>query len=135
MIFIALLAVAALFGLLALARLGRGGRLGPTWAWVAGAGVLALAVGLRSPWGLALAALAVIAWLWMTSRRTGPSSLDGGALSEARALLGVAADADEAAIRAAYRAAVRAAHPDVGGEAARVRALTAARDLLLKRRT
>ncbi|GEM_PF-2662133 len=42
------------------------------------------------------------------------------------ALLGVPADADEATIKAAYRAAARASHPDVGGEAAESAAVSEA---------
>ncbi len=42
------------------------------------------------------------------------------------ALLGVDADADEATLKAAYRAAARRAHPDVGGDSAEAAALTEA---------
>jgi hypothetical protein len=38
-----------------------------------------------------------------------------------------------AAIEKAYRDLVKAAHPDVGGDAAEFRALTAARDSLMRR--
>jgi hypothetical protein len=38
-----------------------------------------------------------------------------------------------AAIEQAYRSLVKATHPDVGGDAAEFRALTAARDQLMKR--
>lgn len=49
----------------------------------------------------------------------------------ARALLGVDAQADSAAIRAAHRRLMAEAHPDHGGSEARARALNAARDLLV----
>jgi DnaJ-domain-containing protein 1 len=52
--------------------------------------------------------------------------------AEARAVLGVAADADAAAIRAAHRRLVGAVHPDRGGSADLTRRINAARDLLLR---
>lgn len=64
--------------------------------------------------------------------RGGPSSLTAE-LAEARALLGVDADADEAAIRAAHRRLVTAVHPDKGGSAELTRRVNAARDTLLRR--
>ena len=54
-----------------------------------------------------------------------------GDLTEARALLGVGADADAAEIRAAHRRLVADAHPDHGGTDEAARRLNAARDLLL----
>ena len=53
-------------------------------------------------------------------------------LDEARAILGVAADADADAIRAAHRRLVTALHPDKGGSAELTRRINAARDSLLK---
>ncbi|MEZ0242229.1 MAG: J domain-containing protein [Sphingomonas sp.] len=53
---------------------------------------------------------------------------------EARETLGVGADADEAAIRAAHRRLVTALHPDKGGSAELTRRINAARDVLLRRR-
>lgn len=52
---------------------------------------------------------------------------------QARALLGVKADADADAIRAAHRRLVAAVHPDRGGSAELTGQLNAARDTLLKR--
>jgi DnaJ homolog subfamily C member 19 len=52
---------------------------------------------------------------------------------EARAILGVDADADEAAIRNAHRRLVSAVHPDKGGSAELTRRINAARDTLLRR--
>ncbi len=51
---------------------------------------------------------------------------------EARAILGVGADADAEAIRAAHRRLVSAVHPDKGGSAELTRRINAARDTLLK---
>jgi DnaJ homolog subfamily C member 19 len=51
---------------------------------------------------------------------------------EARAILGVPADADAAAIRAAHRRLVSAVHPDKGGSAELTRRINAARDTLLR---
>ena len=50
----------------------------------------------------------------------------------ASALLGVAPDADEDAIRAAHRRLVGQVHPDRGGSADLARRVNAARDLLLR---
>jgi DnaJ-domain-containing protein 1 len=55
--------------------------------------------------------------------------------AEARAILGVGPDADEAEIRQAYRARMARAHPDRGGGHAAAARLTAARDRLLKKKT
>ena len=51
---------------------------------------------------------------------------------EAREILGVRADADAEAIRAAHRRLVTAVHPDKGGSAELTRRINAARDTLLK---
>ena len=51
---------------------------------------------------------------------------------EARDVLGLPADADEEAIRAAHRRLVSAVHPDRGGSAELTRRINAARDVLLK---
>jgi DnaJ homolog subfamily C member 19 len=53
--------------------------------------------------------------------------------AEARAVLGVSADADADAIRAAHRRLVAAVHPDKGGSAELTRRINAARDTLLRR--
>jgi DnaJ family protein C protein 19 len=52
---------------------------------------------------------------------------------EARAILGVSADADEDAIRTAHRRLVSAVHPDKGGSEELTRRINAARDTLLRR--
>lgn len=52
--------------------------------------------------------------------------------AEARAVLGVARDADADAIRAAHRRLMGSVHPDRGGSAELARRVNAARDLLLR---
>ncbi|WP_025587086.1 J domain-containing protein [Sphingomonas sp. UNC305MFCol5.2] len=52
---------------------------------------------------------------------------------EARAILGVSANADEEAIRSAHRRLVSAVHPDKGGSEELTRRINAARDTLLRR--
>lgn len=52
--------------------------------------------------------------------------------AEARAVLGVPADADAATIRAAHRRLVSSVHPDRGGSAELARRVNAARDVLLR---
>ncbi|MFC4169418.1 J domain-containing protein [Teichococcus aestuarii] len=61
-------------------------------------------------------------------RAAGPGEMDRAA---ALALLGLEEGADAAAIRAAHRRLMRAAHPDRGGSAALAAQLNRARDLLL----
>jgi curved DNA-binding protein CbpA len=51
--------------------------------------------------------------------------------AEALAILGLAEDADAAAIRAAHRRLMRNAHPDQGGSAWLAARINAARDFLL----
>ena len=76
-----------------------------------------------------LALVAAAAW-WLLRRppvRALPED-------EARAILGVSADADADAIRAAHRRLVAALHPDKGGSTELTRRINAARDVLLHRR-
>lgn len=54
--------------------------------------------------------------------------------AEARAVLGVAPDADADAIRAAHRRLLTGVHPDLGGSTELARRVNAARDVLLARR-
>ena len=77
-----------------------------------------------------LAGAAAAAALWYLPRpRTAPQR--GMAEAEARATLGVGADATAAAIRAAHRTRIATAHPDRGGSADAAARLNAARDVLL----
>jgi hypothetical protein len=64
--------------------------------------------------------------------RRGSTSNGGMAADEARRILGVGADADVAAIEAAYRRLMQRAHPDLGGTSGLAAQLNAARDALTK---
>ena len=108
--------------------------------WRTAAGVIGivcilagLVAGMRGAWLLGSILGSVGLSLLLTARRV---ILPGVGMSEARArqVLGVAADADEAAIQAAYRARMRTAHPDQGGKNEAAAQLNAARDVLLKRK-
>ena len=86
--------------------------------------------------------VAYVGWLiWRGPRRTrqSPSTphaarrAEPAGMQEARAVLGLDADADEAAIRAAHRRLIIAVHPDRGGSADLTRRINAARDALLQR--
>ena len=79
---------------------------------------------------LFLAIVAVAAWVWLRPKRRGRPRLDD---AEARAVLGVAPDADAEEIRAAHRRLIAAVHPDRGGSAELARRINLARDVLLKR--
>ena len=81
--------------------------------------------------GLGLVA-AGTAWGRFQGRRKLPRMADPAALTEARELLGLPADADRAAIIAAHRRLIARNHPDAGGSAGLAARLNAARDLLLK---
>ncbi len=76
-------------------------------------------------------ALLVIWAAWHFLRKPARPAIDE---AEARAVLGVGADADADAIRAAHRRLAAAVHPDKGGSADLTRRINAARDALLKRR-
>lgn len=85
---------------------------------------------------LLVAALAYAAWWWL-GRNMKPRAkprfdvlLDA---AEARAILGVGADAGPDAIRAAHRRLIAAVHPDKGGSAELARRINLARDVLLTR--
>ncbi|MBX7249713.1 MAG: molecular chaperone DnaJ [Caulobacteraceae bacterium] len=123
----------------ALVWLGRRGPKQPN-EWRSAAGIVGLAcivagiaVMVR---GLVLAGAVTIAVglaLGLVARRVplpfGPMTDD-----EARRVLGVDVDAGEAEIQAAYRARMRTAHPDQGGDEAVAARLNTARDRLLKKR-
>lgn len=88
-----------------------------------------------------LIALAV-AWIgwrlwkgWGRAAAPTPTLREPAEVRAARALLGVPASADAAAIRAAHRRLVADAHPDRGGSEELAGRLNAARDLLLRERS
>ena len=61
-----------------------------------------------------------------------PKPLPPQDIAQARALLGVAPDADADMIRAAHRRLIASVHPDKGGTEALAAQINAARDLLLR---
>lgn len=83
--------------------------------------------------GLVLGAMAFFWWKTQGGKTLGGKTLKLGEVARARAVLGVGPDADAEAIQAAWRRGMMTAHPDGGGSDAAAQALTAARDLLLKR--
>lgn len=141
MLTIALVAVAVLFGLLLLGRVGGARRsdvAGQLPAILfAGAAILMMARG-SVRLALTFGALAAVAWVLTPMLRARPPAqpapADDRADAEARAVLGVSPTATESEIRGAYRTKMTRAHPDRGGSNAEAARLTAARDRLLKRR-
>ena len=79
----------------------------------------------------ALAATALVGW-WVATRKPARPAAPAE-IAEARAVLGVGAQDDAAAINAAWRRVIAQVHPDKGGTADLARRVTAARDLLLSR--
>jgi hypothetical protein len=77
-----------------------------------------------------VAAAVIWAVLWLLKK---PGARRPSAITAARRTLGVAADADADAIRAAHRRLIADLHPDRGGSADDARRVNAARDLLLSR--
>jgi hypothetical protein len=135
-----LLALAALFALLFVARVGGARRRQVMERWpafvLAGAALFAFARGGWLP-GIALALAAGAAWeLYprLTARRTQTEkkSAPDPADVEASAILGVGENATASEIRSAYRTRMAQAHPDRGGSHAEATRLTAARDRLLR---
>lgn len=133
----AIIVLGALFALLLLLRLGAARRalLAVQWpAVLAGAGA-AVALARGKLWlALALAGAAAAAWFLTPILARRASSKPDRGEAEARMALGLAAGASEADIRRAYRDKIARAHPDRGGATDEAQRLTAARDLLLKRR-
>ncbi len=70
--------------------------------------------------------------LWLAGRRRVPPPRRDMRLEEARATLGVGADADRDEIRAAHRKLMQRVHPDLGGNAELSQRVIAARDVLLE---
>ena len=110
----------------------RGGLLPAIKRWGAVAALGLLAVRFLETGNL-LAALAAgggaAAWWFAARQRSGEVATE----REARAVLGLDAEADANDIHAAWRRALAVAHPDKGGSVAETTRVTAARDLLLER--
>ena len=84
-----------------------------------------------------LLAIAVIwaAWTFLRKPKRKSAPVDARLMrdvAEARAVLGVAAGADEDAIRTAHRRLLATIHPDRGGSSELAGRANAARDLLLR---
>jgi hypothetical protein len=82
-----------------------------------------------------LASLGYTAWRMRGPVRSKPAIRarpDDFAVAEARALLGLTADADADAIRAAHRRLIATVHPDKGGTQALAAKINAARYTLLR---
>lgn len=88
----------------------------------------------RSAWLPAVGLIGAALWLTVASRQrsVAPRS-DAISDREARAILGVSADATDQAVNAAWKRLMARAHPDQGGTEGLASRLNAARDRLLKR--
>jgi hypothetical protein len=107
----------------------------------AAAAIVALAgaayAALRESWVIAAVLALFGAWLALSTRRppgsVAPPPRPGRmSLQEARAILGVDAEARPDEIQAAYTRLMRAVHPDKGGTSGLAAQLNAARDRLLR---
>jgi len=136
-----LIAIGLVFVLLLVGRLGGAKRRVLTKRWPAVLmGVAAIFLLLRGQmWpAIAFGALAALAWVLEPRLiapppppQTGPEDPED---VSARSVLGLARGAGASEIRAAYRAKMRAAHPDRGGSHNEAARLAAARDRLLRKR-
>jgi hypothetical protein len=139
-----LIAIAALFALLLIARVGGARRRQVMRRWPALVlGLIALVLVARAQLlpALAFAALATLALIIdprdlfrAAQPPSPPPSREDPKDVEARQLLGLAPHASEEEIRAAYRDKMKNAHPDQGGSHNEAARLAAARDRLLRRK-
>jgi hypothetical protein len=116
------------------------------WRITSGAFAIAAFVGaayagVREAWIPAAALVALGLWLAVSSRTIGPAAAPppppeakSSRMSpkEARAILGVDANATADEVRAAHKRLMRMAHPDKGGTSGLAAQLNAARDRLLQ---
>ena len=133
-----LLAAIAVWALVRLGRQSEAGRRGRAqWrvaatlfsAVLIGCGVL---LAFKSAWLPAIGLIGAGLWLSLASRhRLLAPRAEGLTDAEARALLGVKADATPAQINAAWKRLMARAHPDQGGTEGLASRLNAARDRLL----
>jgi len=94
-------------------------------------------VGLRGGWEISIILVILGLWLVTSARVNGPAPIirwtsPRMSESEARSILGVGPEAEEAEIQAAYTRLMRMAHPDKGGTTGLATQLNAARERLLK---
>ena len=122
-------------------RLGRQAeRAGGSGHWRVSATIFAaVAIGgaalaaVRGAWIVAAVLAALGLWLITASRlRTARPRKSGMSEAEARAILGVGAEATQSDVQAAWRRLMQRAHPDAGGTEGLAERLNAARDRLLK---
>jgi hypothetical protein len=127
-----------------LVGLGRGQTVFKRREWRIFSGTLSVAAfagaafaGLRGAWEISIILVILGLWTVTTARINGaraPKAPPSRRMSEreARSILGVGPEADEAEIEAAYRRLIRMAHPDTGGTTGLASQLNAARDRLLE---
>ena len=130
-----------------LVGLGRGGTVFKRREWRLISGVFSLAtlvaaayVGARGGWEISIVLVLMGLWAAASARinprvgkpaRPAPPA-EAMSLDDARAMLGVQADATPKEIQAAYKRLMRMAHPDKGGTTGLAVQLNAARDRLLR---
>lgn len=93
-------------------------------------------VGLKGSWGSAIVLVVLGLGLAVSTRRTDampPRAREAMSDVEARAILGVRAEASSEEIQAAYSRLMRLAHPDKGGTDGLAAQLNAARDRLMRK--
>lgn len=118
-------------------------------SWRPGAGALALAayvgaaiLAVREAFGPALGLALVGVWLTMSVRRVrrvgrvagAPPAVRDMGVEAAASMLGVAPDATDEQVQAAYLRLIRRVHPDAGGAAGLAAQLNAARDTMARRK-
>lgn len=111
------------------------------WRFMSGAFAIAAfaAAGyltLSGRWGAGIVLVVLGLAMAVSTRRTGLAAPAAGgkmSLAEARAILGVDADATAEEVKAAYTRLMRLAHPDKGGTSGLASQLNAARDRLLRK--
>jgi hypothetical protein len=142
LIVLGLLLAGAVFGGAGMRRLGRWtGQAAGRWRPGAGIGALlllfvGLVVAVRGQWVVGLPLLIGAAVLATVTRKRAAKPLapkpdESMSEAEARALLGVGANATTAEVQAAYLRLIQRAHPDHGGTSGLARQLNAARARLV----
>ena len=96
-------------------------------------GLLGLVRGITPMAVIGIAGAAYFIWQMGRNKRKSPEQLLAEAQAEAEKLLALPPVYDTEMLDAAYRFAAKQAHPDAGGDAAQLAALTDARDLLRAR--